>query len=442
MTTASQPPAPGCARPIVTDTSSVSNFIGGRPITPPPYRLNFEPIAMNPFTAKRRNNTNDSNCSKNGATESLHQESLNPKITSQAFTHTDSQYPAKVALTVTPEVASTCHELPGDASYVRGVVYMFHGWAQNVYVFSNRARKLTKRLNKAGYRVVFLQGPHRLPAVEPTSASADSTNFTEERSPQRNGRDGGSKSTSSFSREYAYAWFFYDDPSGGDKNSNRDSNNSQPPVLQPSPTGDFPGMDSSLLFLRNELRADQIEFCKTRTASNQNAVKAGIPPVFLLGFSQGAVLVHKLATMACGSDSSDDCEFPGVPDIDNFRRHMGDPWNDIQKCILVSGFSFTTSLRRNDETDIHKSSGEDDHRAEIIECSGSTSRRRTIPSFHVMGRKDSRVSPHLTLELYSLEPCFGQNDSCQKILWEHDRGHVLPQDRAFCDRLLEFLAEP
>jgi hypothetical protein len=62
-----------------------------------------------------------------------------------------------------------------------------------------------------------------------------------------------------------------------------------------------------------------------------------------------------------------------------------------------------------------------------------------MPSFHVVGRKDSRVNPCLTLELHSREPCFGGSE---KILWEHDRGHVLPQDREFCDRLIDFLGVP
>ena len=71
---------------------------------------------------------------------------------------------------------------------------------------------------------------------------------------------------------------------------------------------------------------------------------------------------------------------------------------------------------------------------------------RYMPSFHVVGSKDSRVSPCLTMELYDLEPCFGRGEQRQgeeeenKVLWEHDRGHVLPQDLKFCDRLLEFLS--
>jgi pimeloyl-ACP methyl ester carboxylesterase len=321
---------------------------------------------------------------------------------------------------------------------VRGVVYMLHGWAQNVHVFSNRARRLTKRLNKEGYRVVFLQGPHRLPPVVATSTSAGA------------GEDNDDNDSSSFSREYAYTWFHYDAPCDGDNKVGDQSaaiSRSQPPVLRPSPTGDFRGMDASLAFLRNELRADRNEFREktTRTDHQQDAALAAIPPFFLFGFSQGAVLVHKVATLACGSGGGDN-NYDGIDgtDTDASGCDSRGPWADVQKCILVSGFSFTTSIRLNMGGDIYKSNDDDhdDHRTESRQISGTVAGRRTMPSFHVVGRKDSRVSPHLTLELHSLEPCFDERENHPKILWEHDRGHVVPQNREFCNRLLGFLAVP
>ena len=273
---------------------------------------------------------------------------------------------------------------PVTTTKPKGVVYMLHGWAQNVHVFSNRARKLTKRLNKAGYKVVFLQGPHRLPPVEGTlTVNAD----------QHNNEYESAKDNTVFSREYAYAWFFYGD-----------AGSSEPAVLEPSPEGDFRGMDISLSFLQSELKADRVKFLETNH-------DGGPPPSFLLGFSQGAVLVHKVATLAC--ERSDVTE-----------NHNA--FEAIQKCVLVSGFSFTAWIQREDD------------------ANNDTRRTRTtiMPSLHVVGNKDSRVSPHLTMDLYNLEPCFGGGEQGEntKILWEHDRGHVLPQDLKFCNRLLEFLA--
>ena len=433
--TASQQPSTDCTSTIVLDSSSVSSecppFSSKRPINPPPYRLDFEPIVTATLTATQRKKVYDLNYSNNDTTAPLHRETLPPQKESRTNIHTHVQSTSKEASMVIPEASST--------SNVRGVVYMLHGWAQNVHVFSNRARKLTKRLNKAGYKVVFLQGPHRLPVFE-SSTFVDSTTFTDGQFQPENERNGERGDKKHFSREYAYAWFLYDSPCNDDKCKKHSSNDSWSPVLQPSSTGNFPGMDLSLTFLRNELQTDRIDFSKTRT--NQKSTSVDIPPFFILGFSQGAVLAHKLATLACGIGSSDDRNFASVADMYTSGYKSGGSFIDFQKCILVSGFSFTTSIRRNGGTAIYKTNGNDDHRNKIIQSSNTNPKRRTMPSFHVVGRKDSRVSPHLSLELYHLEPCFGKDDTHQKILWEHDRGHVLPQDTTFCNRLIEFLAEP
>jgi len=296
---------------------------------------------------------------------------------------------------------------------------MLHGWAQNVHVFSNRGRKLTKRLNKAGYRVVFLQGPHRLPPIADTCAGVGTTEGEDH---QKSCNDG----TKNPSREYAYAWFLYDDSCGDDPSA---TNN-----LKPSPTGDFRGMDASLEYLSHELRKEQRELQKTTTGRQ---VVTSIP-LFLLGFSQGAVLVHKVATEICQGDTNVH-DSNSAAALTSYSRRS---WPDIQKCILVSGFSYTTSILRNSGSNVN--AGIEDHEhcsgSHQSSDSGNDKNRRTIPSFHVVGKNDHRVSPCLSLELYSLEPCFGGESSQQKVLWEHDRGHVLPQNREFCERLLKFLS--
>jgi len=293
---------------------------------------------------------------------------------------------------------------------------MLHGWAQNVHVFSNRARKMTKRLNKAGYKVVFLQGPHRLPHVEGTSTRAITVDTNEHEYQNRNPKD----NHSAFSREYAYAWFLYDN-----EDDQSATNSFQDPVLKPSANGNFRGMDASLDFLRNELRVDRTEFLETKTEHQES----DIPPFFVLGFSQGAVLVHKIATLACADDDI----------IDTNASHL-EPLKDVKKCILVSGFSFTTSIRETDESNAHKKNNE--IMVNQPDRPGTTVERKLMPSFHVVGRKDCRVSPSLTVELHDREPCFCGRKHTDKVLWEHDRGHVLPQDQKFCERLLEFLAAP
>ncbi|KAL3941396.1 MAG: hypothetical protein SGARI_000616 [Bacillariaceae sp.] len=152
---------------------------------------------------------------------------------------------------------------------------MLHGWAQNTHVFLSRSKKLVKRLRKSGYRVVFLQAPHRLPPK----------------------KDDTTADVPLQSREYAYAWFWYnpDDPAA-------DST----PI--PSSTGDYAGMDQSLALIREEL--DQL-----RQEDSSQA------PIFLLGFSQGAVLVHKIATLICDENSD---------------SGTSNTWKMIEKCVLAS----------------------------------------------------------------------------------------------------------
>lgn len=226
------------------------------------------------------------------------------------------------------------------------------------------------------------------------------------------------KDNSVFSREYAYAWFFYGNAS--------ESSSSEPAVSEPSPEGEFRGMDTSLSFLERELQADRVYFLGTNPDDD-------VPPFFLLGFSQGAVLVHKVATLACENSDT------------TTEKH--NPFETIQKCILISGFPFTALIQR----DVPKPDNADNGTMRTVKNNGgpkteeqnSTRKTRTMPSFHVVGKKDSRVSPRLTMDLYNLEPYFGrgeQEEENTKILWEHDRGHVLPQDLKFCNRLIEFLA--
>ena len=239
----------------------------------------------------------------------------------------------------------------------QGTLVMLHGWAQNTHVFANRSKKLVKRLRKAGYRVIFLQAPHRL-------------------SPKKIDKQ---NEVSSQSREYAYGWFWYniDDPAA----------DSTP---LPSSTGDYPGMHQSMELVREEM--DQL---------GQESSK---PPLFLLGFSQGAIMVHKIATLICDNSDNKTCS----------------TWKNIRKCILISGFPFRAHPAVNEQNGQHHEKLHSD----------------TIPSLHVIGTKDTRVSPSLTRQVYLQEPCFRG----QYSVWEHDRGHVIPTDQAFCQCLLDFVA--
>jgi predicted esterase len=243
----------------------------------------------------------------------------------------------------------------------RGTLLMLHGWAQNTHIFANRSKKLVKRVQQAGYKVVFLQAPHRLPPkkTEDSIREGVGSSFTEPPLLR--------------SREYAYAWFLY----GAVTTT---------PI--PSLTGDYAGMNQSLELIAKELHRLKAESPKA--------------PIFLLGFSQGAVMVHKIATLTCD---------PTSPSF----------WRCIEKCILVSGFPFRTTAPDGKEESDNNS---------------SLNTLLTMPSLHVIGKSDSRISPPLTRQVYLQEPCFHDRFS----VWEHERGHVVPTDQSFCIYLLEFLA--
>ncbi|KAG7345639.1 serine hydrolase [Nitzschia inconspicua] len=282
---------------------------------------------------------------------------------------------------------------------------MLHGWAQNVHVFSNRSRKLVKRLTRAGYRVVFLQAPHRLP---PKQVSAKELEEEEEEEKENESsshiHQNQTTASSSSSRKYAYGWFLYnkDDPAG-------DSN----PL--PSLTGDYHGMNESLEYL-------QLELLRLVT---DNEEPTNSLPLFLLGFSQGAVLVHKVvATLVCHQAERQQTQQESDTNATQPRPPITNPWSRISKCVLVSGFPFQQmSVHGNNNNDM------DDR---------SVAHTKTIPSLHVVGTQDSRVAPYLTRQVYEQEPCF--RGKC--VQWEHPKGHVLPTDQAFCEFLIQFLDGP
>lgn len=222
--------------------------------------------------------------------------------------------------------------------------------------------------------MVFLQAPHRLPPekVMLVEESAVPNNVIS------------AKTVSTTSREYAYGWFLYDEDTVD--------------TPRPSPTGDYPGMNESLQLLQCELeRLYRLHPSR---------------PIFLLGFSQGAVIVHKVATLACETTEARSETLPS----------LNDPWSLVKKCVLVSGFPF----RERPATSLEKD-----------EISHSDRRKIMIPSLHVVGRRDTRVPPHLTRQMYEQDECFGRSEDFR--VWEHDRGHVLPTDQAFCTFVIQFL---
>jgi pimeloyl-ACP methyl ester carboxylesterase len=128
-------------------------------------------------------------------------------------------------------------------------VLMLHGWAQNAAVMRHGSKNLGKKLQKAGYTLAFLEGPHQLPT----------TSFVEiegQRVEIENGK-----------RENARSWFLYnkEDPSDASQS-------------QAGERIEYYGLEESIAVV-----ADAI-----------NTIPNGMP-IHLLGFSQGAVFCQILA---------------------------------------------------------------------------------------------------------------------------------------------------
>ena len=346
-----------------------------------------------------------------------------------------------------PEQASETEDRDGDgdgddnvdnsfnAPRRLGTVLMLHGWAQNTTVFAQRTKKLTKRLVKNGYRVILLQAPHRLP---PKKKENDDGHHQDQHQVEETIND-----NVGLSREFAYAWFLYDDEDDdddGDNNNNPMTGNNDHGIRNPKPsfTGTYRGMEESLDLVRREIINIESKF----------------HPIHLLGFSQGAVLAHKITTLVCKERHTYDVPLSSTQP----RPHpsVSPGWMSIEKCIFVSGFPFQRPVDQRGENDqgrnqdtIYTLSNRDkagtlnfddgQHVPSSSVCN-LTSRTFTnasklsIPTLHVIGAMDVRVHPELSYQLIH------QCGFVQPKVWKHDRGHVVPQDMNFCQYVIDFLS--
>ncbi len=228
----------------------------------------------------------------------------------------------------------------------KSIVIMLHGWAQNANVFRHQVKTLTKKLNKQGVDCLFLAAPITLPPIDdntlmPLPIASDNL----ERKKGRNN---------------ARAWFLYtpDDPSDQF-------------FWKSGRKIEYVGLVESLRFLQEELQK----------------VPANIRRVSLLGFSQGAVFTHIIASLAVS---------------------RGSPWNRIQSFIFVGGFS-----------------------ASPLQWSLEDLSNLSIPSLHVIGSSDTSVPSALGRRLA------GRFQNA--IILEHDKGHVVPQQAKACSTMINFI---
>lgn len=233
-------------------------------------------------------------------------------------------------------------ETDGRGGHRNTMLLFLHGWAQNAVVFQNRTKTLTRKLNRQGIACVFLDAPFRLPRLGTTAS----------------GQNVAVKSTK-FSRQNARAWFLYNAENPSDRSASQ---------------FDYVGLDQSISILKAELEQ----------------MPDHISNVSILGFSQGAVLAHVIASLASHDEILDS------------------PWKKIQNFIFMGGFPAKPSQLPQEHL-----------------------QNLDVRSLHLIGSVDTSVPPNLG---HSLSECF---DDAQVLV--HDKGHIVPQQSAVCSTIADFV---
>ena len=120
---------------------------------------------------------------------------------------------------------------------------------------------------------------------------------------------------------------------------------------------------------------------------------AGEKVIAVLGFSQGGTFAHALASLAEGT---------------RYFRH-------IDGVICIGAFSA-----------MHAPTGKSKYSQNL-----SVDGEHDIKSMHIIGKNDMSVLPKLSKDLASLfhDP----------VIYEHDKGHLVPSNGASCKEIILFL---
>lgn len=169
----------------------------------------------------------------------------------------------------------------------------------------------------------------------------------------------------------------------------------------------------------------------------------------VLGFSQGAILVHILCALAAGRE-------PAIWETDrakvaahNIRRRFCDGsegselYRRMRFAILISGFPTRASahdslLSRSRHVNASMANvggsqtpGDGQQESTIGHGKGLLD----IPSMHIWGTEDKLVPPAAS---GILAKQFSENG---RVIFTHDKGHIVPQHSAARQAMLEFLSK-
>ena len=132
-------------------------------------------------------------------------------------------------------------------------------------------------------------------------------------------------------------------------------------------------------------------------------ISDGKKPCAILGFSQGATFCHILSMLASASkmENGDDCD-----DLEVIR-----PFQMIKCAMLLSGFP---SMHDGKLLTSNINIGELD-----------------IKSLHIFGEKDTSVPKSFGDKL--------ANRFVNPETYDHGKGHVIPHNADFCERVIKFV---
>jgi predicted esterase len=282
---------------------------------------------------------------------------------------------------------------------------------------------IVQALNNAGFDCIFPNAPHKLPPLStPTGATPRLTSTatinnnggtetkiqrepitaeanTSKASATNNGRGG---------RDNARAWFFYD--------ADNPSDNSAMHLLEHEKANMYTGLEESM-----DMIGELIE-------EEYNTPKhVGYPASFtigLLGFSQGAVLIHSMLQFRQWHHSK-------LKTGALFRRDLLD---HVSVIILCSGFPSQHTFVDEQHGNAGVITGPEMTRS----SNNKLSSLPQIPLLHIIGRLDTTIPPHRSLALAHDHACFHPD---QTKIHYHDKGHLIPQQSVSKQVVLEFIVK-
>jgi len=277
----------------------------------------------------------------------------------------------------------------------KGKMLMIHGWAQNAKVLKYKSKTLTRKLNQSGYDCIFIDGPFNLPMKSTIEINGEKVEVD-------NGK-----------RENAKAWFLYSNTDPADASS----------ALTETPMS-YVGLEDACKLICDilEKEVEENEFCG------------------ILGFSQGAVMVHILSAITSYNNSNE---------AHNQEKNINDIASTIEKEVLVKERTESISKPFHKiKCSVFISGFKAMHNGPIepylpsMSLSNTTTNLSNIPSLHIIGNNDTSVIPELSKKLYSyFYHSSNNNDSSSNsnnILY-HEKGHIIPQRSNDCAIIIQFL---